>query len=160
MQLRKHTHQSIVDVTKDIDSFRFNRAVAGVRQLANIIATFQAADPSEAWAKRESVEVLIKLIGPMMPHLAEEMWQQMGFEPTITRESWPKPDLDILSSETVTIAIQVNGKLRTTLTLPAGLAPDIAEEKALADPTIKSYIGDRKIRKIIVVPDRVINVVI
>jgi leucyl-tRNA synthetase len=160
MKLRKHTHQSIVDVTKDIESFRFNRAVAGVRQLANTIAAFNETSLSEDWAKREAIEVLIKLIGPMMPHLAEEMWQQMGFTPSITQESWPKPDLDILSLETVTIAIQVNGKLRSTLTLAADLDPEIAEQKALEDPAIKSYIRDREIRKIIVVPNRVINVVI
>jgi len=160
MQLRKHTHQTIVDVTKDIESFRFNRAVAAVRQLANTIAAFHENSASESWAKREAIEVLVKLIGPMLPHLAEEMWQRLGFAPSIAETVWPKADPDLLSSETVTMAVQINGKLRSTLTLAANLAADIAEEKALADPAIKAHIGDRDIRKVIVVPNRVINVVI
>ena len=160
MQLRRHAHQTIVDVTKDIEGFRFNRAVAAVRQLANNIAAFQEKGVSESWARREAIEVLVKLIGPMLPHLAEEIWQLLGYSPSITEATWPKPDPDLLSSETVTVAVQVNGKLRSTLTLAANLAADLAEEKALADPTIKTHIGEKTIRKVIVVPNRVINVVI
>ena len=160
MQLRKHTHQTIVNVTKDIEEFRFNRAVAAVRQLANNIAAFQETGASESWARREAIEVLVKLIGPMLPHLAEEMWRLLGYPPSIAQATWPEPDSDLLSSETVTVAVQVNGKLRSTLTLAANLSADLAQEKALADPTIKSHIGERDIRKIIVVPNRVINVVI
>ena len=160
MLLRRHTHQTIVNVTKDIEDFRFNRAVAAVRQLANNIAAFQEEGASENWARRESIEVLVKLIGPMLPHLAEEMWQLLGYPPSIAQAPWPEPDPDLLSSETVTVAVQVNGKLRSTLTLAANLAPDLVQEKALADPAIKSHIGERDIRKVIVVPNRVINVVI
>ena len=84
MQLRRHAHQTIVDVTKDIEGFRFNRAVAAVRQLANNIAAFQEKGASESWARREAIEVLVKLIGPMLPHLAEEIWQLLGYSPSIT----------------------------------------------------------------------------
>ena len=123
-------------------------------------AAFQEKGVSESWARREAIEVLVKLIGPMLPHLAEEIWQLLGYSPSITEATWPKPDPDLLSSETVTVAVQVNGKLRSTLTLAANLAADVAEEKALADPTIKTHIGERTIRKVIVIPNRVINVVI
>ncbi|SVE20697.1 uncharacterized protein METZ01_LOCUS473551, partial [marine metagenome] len=96
IQLRRHTHQTIVDVTKDIESFRFNRAVAAVRQLSNNIAAFQEKDAAASWARREAIEVLVKLIGPMLPHLAEEMWQLLGYAPSITQATWPKPDADLL----------------------------------------------------------------
>tara|TARA_Y100001934_G_scaffold72580_1_gene90262 strand:- start:52 stop:972 length:921 start_codon:yes stop_codon:yes gene_type:complete len=160
IQLRKHTHQTIATVTKDIESFRFNRAVAGIRQLANAIAAFQENGSGAPQAKCEALETLVKLIGPMLPHLAEEMWEKLGFRPSLAQESWPLPDTSLLSSQTVTMAVQINGKLRTTLNVATDITPDQAQERALADPVIKSHIGNREIKKVVVVPNRVINVVL
>jgi len=160
IQLRKHTHQTIAEVTKDIESFRFNRAVAGIRQLTNTIVAFQENSCGDQQAKREAIETLVKLIGPMLPHLAEEMWEKLGFDGSLAHVSWPLPDASLLSSETVTMAVQINGKLRTTLSVAADITPDLAEKQALAIPVIQSHIGDRAIKKVVVVPNRVINVVV
>tara|TARA_Y100000588_G_C14223276_1_gene912000 strand:- start:189 stop:2180 length:1992 start_codon:yes stop_codon:yes gene_type:complete len=160
IQLRRHTHQTIADVTRDIENFRFNRAVAGIRQLTNAIVAFQESGHGAREAKREALETLVKLIGPMLPHLAEEMWEKLGFSQSLALVNWPLPDTSLLSAQTVTIAVQINGKLRTTLNVPADATREVAEQKALADPSIKSHIENREIKKIIVVPNRVINVVI
>jgi len=160
LQLRKHTHQTIVEVTRDIENFRFNRAIAGIRQFTNVIVAFQENSTGAREAKCEALETLVKLIGPMLPHLAEEMWEKLGFSSSLAQVSWPLPDTSLLSSQTVTMAVQVNGKLRTTLTVAADMTPDLAEKKALADPAIQSHIGNREIKKIVVVPNRVINVVV
>ena len=160
LQLRKQTHQTITTVTKDIESFRFNRAVAGIRQLTNSIVAFQENGRGAQQAKYEAVETLIKLIGPMLPHLAEEMWERLGLSPSLVQESWPLPDTSLLSSQTVTMAVQINGRLRTTVTIATDVTPDLAQEKALADPIIKSHIGNREIKRVVVVPNRVINVVL
>ena len=160
IQLRKQTHQTIAAVTKDIESFRFNRAVAGIRQLSNAIAAFHENGSGAQHAKCEALETLVKLISPMMPHLAEEMWERLGFSPSLAEESWPLPDTSLLSSQTATMAVQINGKLRTTLNMATDITPDLARERALADPVIKSHIGNREIKKVVVVPNRVINVVL
>ena len=160
MQLRKHTHQTIAAVTKDIESFRFNRAVASIRQLTNAIAAFQENGSGAQQAKCEALETLVKLIGPMLPHLAEEMWERLGFSASLAQESWPLPDTSLLSSQTVTMAVQINGKLRTTLNMATDITSDLAQERALADPVIKAHIGNREIKKVVVVPNRVINVVL
>ena len=160
IQLRKHTHQTIATVTKDIESFRFNRAVAGIRQLTNAIAAFQENGSGAQQAKCEALETLVKLIGPMLPHLAEEMWERLGFSASLAQESWPLPDTSLLSSQTVTMAVQINGKLRTTLNMATDITSDLAQERALADPVIKAHIGNREIKKVVVVPNRVINVVL
>ena len=88
------------------------------------------------------------------------MCERLGFRPSLAQESWPLPDTSLLSSQTVTMAVQINGKLRTTLNMSTDITSDLAQERALADPVIKSHIGNREIKKVVVVPNRVINVVL
>ncbi|HIC73347.1 MAG TPA: leucine--tRNA ligase, partial [Alphaproteobacteria bacterium] len=113
-----------------------------------------------SWAVREALETLVQLIGPMMPHIAEEMWHSLGHDPSLVNHPWPEPDPTLIAAENVTVAVQVNGKLRTTLTLGLNVDPAVAESRALADPTVIASIGGRTVRKIVVVPNRVINVVV
>ena len=158
--LRRETHRAISDVTNDIEKFRFNRAVARIRELANIIAGFECDDECASRVVREALETLVQLMGPMMPHIAEEMWQMLGYEPSILNYPWPKPDVALIATETVTVAVQVNGKLRTTLTLRVDADQGAAKSQALAEPSVVASIRGRAIRKIIIVPNRVINVVV
>ena len=158
--LRRETHRAISDVTNDIEKFRFNRAVARIRELANMIARFECDDECASRVVREALETLVQLMGPMMPHIAEEMWQMLGYEPSILNYPWPKPDVGLIATETVTVAVQVNGKLRTTLTLRVDADQGAAKSQALAEPSVVASIRGRAIRKIIIVPNRVINVVV
>ncbi len=158
--LRRETHRAISDVTNDIEKFRFNRAVARIRELTNMIVGFECDDEAGSWVLREALETLVQLMGPMMPHIAEEMWQLLGYEPSILNYPWPEPDVALIATETVTVAVQVNGKLRTTLTLHVDADQATAKSQALAESSVVASIRGRAIRKIIVVPNRVINVVV
>ena len=108
---------------------------------------------------REGLEVATRLIGPMMPHLAEEMWRTLGHEELIADAPWPKPDPEMARDEQVTVAVQVNGKLRGTVDLPRDAAARDAEEAALALPQVARLLDGRTPRKIVVVPNRIVSVV-
>ena len=162
LSLRRHAHKAIAHVTEDIEKFRFNRAVARVYELANTLADLQDSECKDApglAARLEAIETLVLLIGPMMPHLGEELWRALGHETLLAETAWPACDPALVQDETVTVAIQVNGKLRATLQLPRDIAPSEAERLALADSGVIKALGGQAARKIIVVPNRVINVV-
>ena len=157
--VRRATHKTIAAVTDDLEKFHFNRAVARIRELTNALEDMPFDAPAAADALREGLEVAARLIGPMMPHLAEEMWQELGHTTLLVDEPWPKPDPQLVQDETVTIAVQVNGKLRGTIDLPRDAAAAAAEEAALALPQVTRVLGGRAPKKIVVVPNRVVSVV-
>lgn len=154
--IHRQIHKTIDGVTGDLEKFHFNKAVARIRELTNAMESLK----SEAWVLREGFETVVKLINPMMPHLAEELWQTLGHKTMLADEPWPKAIANLLVDDTVTIAVQVMGKLRGTIELPKDCDPKKAEAAALNIASVKAAIGDKKPKKIIVVPNRIINVVI
>ncbi|HWD59317.1 MAG TPA: leucine--tRNA ligase [Stellaceae bacterium] len=157
--IRRATHKTIAAVTDDIDKFRFNRAVARIRELSNALEGL-TEDATEAGAVlREGLETVTRLLGPMMPHLAEEMWQELGHGEMLGDVPWPVADADLARDEQVTIAVQVNGKLRATLDLPRDAAAREVEEAALALPQITRLLDGKAPRKVVVVPNRIVSVV-
>jgi leucyl-tRNA synthetase len=159
LALRRQIHKTIAAVTDDLDKFRFNRAVARIRELTNALEDLPIADPAAGAVLREGVETVTRLIGPMMPHLAEEMWQALGHDGLIADAPWPKADVELTRDEQVTVAVQVNGKLRGTIDLPRDVAMREAEEAALALPQVAKLLGGRAPKKIVVVPNRIVSVV-
>ena len=157
---RRVIHKSIDGVTQDLEQFRFNRAVARVHELSNALAELAGEGAGERWVLREGYETLARLAAPMMPHLAEELWRQLGHASLLVDEPWPLADARLLVDDTVTVAVQVNGKLRGTLALPRDTARPAAEEAALALPAVARALEGRSVRRVILVPNRVINVVI
>ena len=157
---RRVIHKSIDGVTQDLEQFRFNRAVARVHELSNALAELAGEGAGERWVLREGYETLARLAAPMMPHLAEELWRQLGHASLLVDEPWPLADAILLVDDTVTVAVQVNGKLRGTLALPRDAARPAAEEAALALPAVARALEGRSVRRVILVPNRVINVVI
>ena len=156
---RRATHKTIAAVTDDLDKFRFNRAVARIRELTNTLEELPSSEPGAAEVLREGLETLTRLLGPMMPHLAEEMWQMLGGEGLLADQPWPVADPQLTRDEQVTIAIQVNGKLRGTLEIPRDLDNLAVEEAALALPHVLRWLEGQPPRKVIVVPNRVVNIV-
>ncbi|HEX7968878.1 MAG TPA: leucine--tRNA ligase [Stellaceae bacterium] len=156
---RRITHRTIAAVTDHIEKFRFNSAVARIRELTNLLEEMSDG-PGAGAVMREGVEVAVRLIGPMMPHLAEELWHALGHETLLADKRWPEADPTLVVDETVTIAVQVNGKLRATIELPRDADQQAAEAAALAQPTVERAIEGKRPRKIIVVPNRIINVVV
>ncbi|HEX3862179.1 MAG TPA: leucine--tRNA ligase [Stellaceae bacterium] len=157
--LRRQLHKTVAAVTEDLDKFRFNRAVARIRELTNALESLPAGDAAAGAVLREGLEATTKLIGPMMPHLAEEMWQELGHSGLVAETAWPTADADLARDAQVTIAVQVNGKLRGTIDLPRDAQTGHVEEAALALPAVSRLLDGRPPRKIVVVPNRIVSVV-
>jgi leucyl-tRNA synthetase len=153
-------HKTVVKVSSDLDKFHFNKAVARIRELTNVLDSLNVDEAGVDWVLREGYETVVRLIGPMMPHIAEELWQKLGHNVMLTDTAWPEVDETLLVEYTVIIAIQVNGKLRGTIDLPKGYDAKEARKIALALPGVVKAVAGKDIRKVIVVPDKIINVVI
>ena len=159
LALRKATHKTIAAVTDDIERFHFNKAIARIRELSNMLADIMPDSTESLVVYKEAVVAIIHLLNPFMPHLAEELWQQLGASETLTTRPWPVADQAFLVDDEVTIAIQINGKTRTTIQLPKDMDKKLTEEKVLELQTVKDALKDKKVNKIIVVPGRIVNVV-
>ena len=164
-ELRRATNQTIAAVGEDIEAFRFNKAVARIYEFVNTLSSWssdQAGDLSMggAMALREALDSLVQLIGPMMPHLGEELWQTLGHKTLLADTPWPEFDFQLIQEESVTIGIQVSGKLRGTIELARNAEERTVREAALAHENVRKSIGDRAVRKVIVVPNRIVNVVL
>jgi leucyl-tRNA synthetase len=162
--LRRAAHRAVAAVTSSIEKLRFNAAVAHIYELANALsAGLQAAGPQPApdmaFALREAAELLARIAAPMVPHLAEEAWAELGQGGLVAEAPWPVPEMALLQEETVTIAVQVNGKRRDELTIARDAAKEDIEAAALKLDNVVRAIGGRKIKKVVVVPQRVVNVV-
>jgi leucyl-tRNA synthetase len=152
--LRRKLHRTIAAVGEAIDALQFNKAVA---QLYELTSAVEKARPSAT--RSEAIRTLVLLIAPMAPHLAEECWALLGAEGLIADAQWPEFDPALLVDDQVTLAVQVNGKLRDTVTAPRGLDKPAVEALALASDNVRRQLGGASPRKIIVVPDRLVNIV-
>jgi leucyl-tRNA synthetase len=169
-EIRRTVHKTIVGVAEDIERFHLNRSVARLYELANAITDFVGSESGDdaqqrlangdAWTLREALETLVQLVGPMMPHLAEELWHQLGHRQLLAETPWPAADMTLVVDHSVTIALQVNGKLRATIELPRDTAAPEAEAAALAEPAMQRALAGKAVRKVIVVPNRIVNVVV
>ena len=158
-KLRALTHQTITGVAEDIEAFHMNKAVARIRELSNTLSSFRPVDEADQWALREGFESLVKIFNPMMPHLAEELWQTLGHDKILAASPWPQHDKSLLTAETVTIGVQVNGKVRATISHDANASKDEIEKIAVNDPAIQKALDGLDIKKTIVVPGRIVNLV-
>ena len=154
--IRRKVHQSIAAMTSDFEQFHFNKAVARLRELSNALEDFKG----DGAALREGLEALVVLMSPVMPHLAEELWQMLGHKTLVADARWPVADPALAAQDSVTMGIQVNGKLRATIQLPINTDAVSAEEAALKEPGVIKALEGKTPKKVIVVPNRIINVVV
>ena len=159
-ELRRLTHKTIKGVGEAIEAFAMNKAVALLREFYNAFTSFKVKDAGDEYALREAVENFIVMLNPMCPHLCEELWSKMDKTQGLVAESWPSYDEKLLVADTITIGVQVNGKVRATITLPANADQNKAEEIALADEKIQKAMDGKALRKFIYVPGRIVNVVV
>jgi leucyl-tRNA synthetase len=157
---RQQTHKTIALVSDDLDRFHFNKAVARIRELSNALAEMPATEAGAGWVLREGLEVLARLIGPMMPHLGEELWSELGHKTLLVESGWPEADSSLLVEDSVTLAVQVNGKLKGTITLAVDANGETAQAAALALPGVAALLAGKAPLKVIVVPNRIVNVVV
>ena len=158
--LRRTTHRAIAGVTADIEGFAFNKAIARLYEFANAVAKADRTGAGAGWALREAFEAMALLSAPFVPHLAEEMWSALGHDRMAVETPWPDADPALTAASEVTMAVQVNGKRRGEITIPAEADRAAAEAAALAHPDIRRQIGEAPPRKVIVVPGRIVNVVL
>jgi leucyl-tRNA synthetase len=156
LELRRATHRAIASVTEDLNALRFNRAVAGIYTLANDISAAGAVD---GVARREALETLVLLIGPMMPHLAETCWEALGHAMLVAEARWPMADQKLVRRDTITIAVQVNGKRRGEIAIARDADEESVKNTALGLDTVQRALGGQAPRRVIVVPGRIVNVV-
>ncbi len=159
LELRRAAHKSLHAVTEDLSSLRFNRAIARVYELANALGTALAAGKADAPAVREAAEFLVLMAAPMVPHLAEESWQAMGKAGFVVDTPWPKADPSLVADDQVTIAVQVNGKRRDEITVARDLDPKQVEALVLKLESVSRALEGRPVKKVIVVPGRIANIV-
>jgi leucyl-tRNA synthetase len=152
--LARKLHQTIAAVGANIEALAFNKAVANIYELTNMVEK-----ASRSTTRSEAVDALVRLIAPMVPHLAEESWAGLSKDGLVADAIWPETDHALLVEDEVTIAVQVNGKLRDTFTAPKGAPRDAIEEMALGSEKILKILDGKPPRKIIVVPDRLVNLV-
>jgi leucyl-tRNA synthetase len=159
-ELKRAIHQTIDTVTQELERFHFNKAVALIRELSNRVEAFAAADPAAPALLREALDTLAQLLGPMVPHIAEELWQRLEHEMLLADAAWPQADAAWLEEDRVTVAVQVKGRLRATISLPRGSDRATTEAAALAEPNVRRAIEGKPLRRVIVVPDKIVNVVV
>ncbi|MFA5144743.1 MAG: leucine--tRNA ligase [Candidatus Omnitrophota bacterium] len=150
--LIKVMHRLIKRITEDVESFKFNTAIAAMMEFVNAI--YQSA------ADREVFSNLLIMLGPIAPHFCEELWQSLGNKESILKASWPKYDPALLVEENVTIVVQVNGKVRSKIDVPAGISESEIKKLVLADEKLKPWLQNKPIKNCIVVPNKLVNLVI
>jgi leucyl-tRNA synthetase len=164
LAIRKAAHKALANVSEDIAKLRFNRCVAHIYECANALSDAigrieVAPSPDLAWAVAEAGDILVCLFHPMMPHLAEECWQALGHTTLVSTESWPKVEPALLVESTITLPVQINGKKRADVTVPREAGKDEIEAAVLALDTVQKALDGKIPKKVIVVPQRIVNVV-
>ncbi len=165
--MRKATHQALAKVTDDIEKLHFNVCVAAIYEFANALneaignadTEEGAVAPDFTWAMREAVNVLVQLFNPMMPHLAEECWATLGHDTLVAQAPWPQVERDLLVENTVTLPVQINGKKRADVTVARNATNAEIEAAVLALDAVKRALDGKPPRKVIIVPQRIVNVV-
>ncbi len=159
-QLRRKVHQTLRSVTRDFETFQFNTIISSLMELLNTMVELEpAARGSEAW--EEAVDIYLRMMAPVTPHIAEEMWSvKMGKPYSIHTQTWPQVDEDATREDTIVLPVQVNGKLRDRIELPPGFSDEEAREAALASEGVRRFLNGKSPRKVIVVPGKLVNIVI
>jgi leucyl-tRNA synthetase len=153
-ELRRATHRAIAATRDDIEGLRFNTAIAALMELSHDIASGAAGAP------REIAEMVVLALAPFAPHMSEELWERLGHDESLVWAAYPEPDPALLVLDTVSVAVQVNGKLRGVVDLPAGADQEAAEAAARALDRVASSIDGKAVRRVVYVPDRLINFVV
>ncbi|MFN3479121.1 MAG: leucine--tRNA ligase [Thermodesulfovibrionales bacterium] len=159
--LLRKTHQTVKRVTTDIErEYHFNTAIAALMELVNEISGFEPNNDDDLGVLKYAIETTLLLLSPFSPHIAEELWEAIGHSPSILEERWPEWDEAIAKEEEIELVIQVNGKVRSKIMIPAGLSDERIKELSLGDPKIKTMVEGKTIRNVFVVKGKLVNIVI
>ncbi len=159
-ELARVTHQTIRKVTSDLERFRFNTMIAALMEFCNYLTDVKEAGQVGDSAWKEAIDNLLLLLAPSTPHLAEELWQRTGHDYSIHNQGWPQWDEALARDEEITLVVQVNGKVRDRIIVPASITEDEAKEKARQSSKIKTYFEGKTTVREIYVPGKLVNIVV
>jgi leucyl-tRNA synthetase len=160
-ELRRIAHHSLAKATDDIGRRRnFNTAIAAIMELLNAVQRFEDPSPQARAVRQEALEIAVLVLAPIIPHVCHALWHGLGHQSAIVHERWPRPDAAALTQDTHQIVVQVNGKLRGHVNVPVGSDEATVRAAALADERVRKFIADKAVRRVIVVPGKLVNVVI
>jgi leucyl-tRNA synthetase len=159
--MRRQSHQTLAKVTDDIGRRRtFNTAIAAVMELLNALAKFPRGSPQDRAVSQEALEIAVLTLSPIIPHVTHALWQDLGHRAALIDEPWLKADAEALESSTVQMVVQVNGKLRAHIAVAVDADDAVVRATALADPNVQKFIGASAVRKVIIVPRKLVNIVV
>jgi leucyl-tRNA synthetase len=158
--LIRFTHQTIKKVTQDIERLRFNIMVAALMEFSNYLAKVKEAGNVSPELWQDSIKTLILLLAPSTPHLAEELWQKTGREYSVHNQAWPEWDEELAKENEITLVVQVNGKIRDKVQVPASISEEEAKELAAEQPKAMTYLEGREVVKVVYVPGKLVNFVV
>jgi leucyl-tRNA synthetase len=159
--IKRDLHTALDNITRDYEQVEFNTIISTLMELLNnmVDAKRNGAGHSPEW--REILEIYLLMMAPAVPHIAEELWtEELGNEYSIHNQNWPEADSELMAVEEITLIVQVNGKLRDRIVVPVDISKEEAEKIALASPEAEPYLEGKEIRKVIVVPGRLVNIVV
>ena len=159
--LRRLVHQTLAKVGDDIGRRRtFNTAIAATMELLNAVARFEDASPQGRAVVQEALDSVVLMLSPIVPHAAHALWNALGHAGAVVDERWPEADPAALEQDSIELVVQVNGKLRSRITVPAGATDEVARAAALADSNVQKFVAEQPVRKVIHVPGKLVNVVV
>ena len=159
--LRRAVHKTLKKVTEDIDErFHFNTAIAAVMELMNTLQGARLNTPQAAAVMKEALELVVVMLAPFVPHITEELWQLLGHTTPLSATAWPAWDSEAVVDEELLVVVQVNGKLRSKLSVAVGLDEESIKQMALADDKVKVFTDGLQVRKVIYVPGKLVNIVV
>jgi leucyl-tRNA synthetase len=159
--LRKQTHDTIAKVSDDVGRrYTFNTAIAATMELVNSVSRYSSDDDQDRLLVQEALDNIVLMLAPIVPHISHHLWRELGHADAVIDAAWPVADESARQADTVTLVVQVNGKLRARISLPADAGKDAAEAAALGDANVQRFIDGKEIRKVIVVPGKLVNVVV
>ena len=153
-------HQTIKKCYSDLDRFKFNTAIAALMELSNELNQVWNESSIDSATWRESIEKFILMLAPLAPHLAEELWERSGHPYSVHNQMFPQWDEDLAAEDVITLVVQVNGRVRDKLQVPADIPEDEARRLALDSPKVQSHVNNKQVERTVYVPGRLVNVVV
>ncbi len=160
-EIRRKTHQTIQKVTSDMtEGFKFNTAISAMMEMINLLYDYKEQPGAKTPLLREAMEALVKLLGPFTPHVAEEMWSSLGKGENLLNAGWPQFDPALIKADTVEIPVQINGKVKTRVTIAVGLAEEAVKDFLLKDERVQKFVKPESVKKLIWVKDKLANLIV
>jgi leucyl-tRNA synthetase len=159
-ETRREMQEALRQALFDFGRYQFNTVVSGGMKILNALSRIESGENGAADAvRREGLSILLRLLSPITPHIAQALWRELNYGDDVLAATWPEPDADALTRSLVTLVVQVNGKLRGHIEVPVDAGRDAIEQAAQAEPNVRRFVEGKPVRKIVVVPGKLVNLV-